>query len=187
MTQLIEIAAHNVVHRQIRDHNWTTALIETIEKFNNGFFPDWYLSMLYQEGGYNHPFTIYEAYALFCLHYELGTGNILYASVHLGEKPSSDQDVSEMNSKLSKLWPPFRGHFWGGTRNEDGDIYVDAPIELSVCPYQGEVKKGVFSGRFPLEVGSTTIYKTLFYLNYGPKRLARWPYNSNKIYLLARK
>jgi len=42
------------------------------------------------------------------------------------------------------------------------------------------------SGRFPLEVGITSVFKTLTYLNSGTKRLARWPYNSDKIFLLAR-
>ena len=186
MSQLIVTAAYDVVHRRLEDPNWTGALIKTIHRFNNGYFPDWYLSMLFQEGGYEHPFTIYEAYALFCLHSELGNGKILYAEVNLGEKPSSDQNHSEMNKMLSRLSPPFRGQFWGGTQTEDGDIYVYAPIELSVCTYKGQHKKGCFTGRFPLEVGSISIFKTLFYLNYGPKRLARWPYNSEKIYLLAR-
>jgi len=77
-----------------------------------------------------------------------------------------------------------------------GIFTVYAPIELSVCTYKGQHKKGFFTGRFPLEVGSISIFKALlfkallfkalFYLNYGPKRLARWPYNSEKIYLLAR-
>jgi len=79
-----------------------------------------------------------------------------------------------------------RGQFWGGNQNEDGAIHVDEPIELSVITMAGQELCKTVTGRFPLEVGITSVYKTLAYINSGNIRLARWPYNSEKISLIAR-
>jgi hypothetical protein len=91
-----------------------------------------------------------------------------------------------MNDKLQRLWFPFHGQFWGGNRDEDGEITVDYPIELSVTTMHGIEVTKLVSGRFPLEVGITSVYKTIAHLSAGAKRLARWPYGSDDIYLLAR-
>ncbi len=142
--------------------------------------------MLFQCDFPESQFSIYDAYGLTCLHSEIGKGNIIYATLFIGEIPSRDKRVHEMNIKLKKLWYPFRGVFWGGTQFEDGEIYVDDPIELSVMTYEGKEVSGYVEGRFPLEVG-TTIAKTMLHLNSGAKKLARWPYNSEHIYLLAKR
>ncbi len=186
MSTLLQKSVHNVLHQKLTDQRWANSLLVLLHKYESGFFPTWYQSIFFQFDANQNPFSIYDAYGLLCLHAELGAGNIVYAVIHLGEKPSSDRHNIEMNAKLQRLWHPFRGQFWGGNQNEDGVIYVDEPIELSVLTLRGEEIIRTVLGRFPLEVGFTPVYKTLAYLNSGSKRLARWPYNSEKIILLAR-
>lgn len=184
--RIINDVAFDTVHQKLEDPRLTPLLLECIHKYNQQFFPEWYTSIFFQIEGPKSPFAIYDAYGLLCLHTELGLGNIVYAEIELGEVPGSDKHHKEMNEKLQRLWPPFRGEFWGGTQNEDGAIYVDEPIELSVITYTGNKKSSCVSGRFPLEVGTTSVFKTMAYLNSGLKRLARWPYASDKLFLLSR-
>jgi len=186
MTTLLQRAIYKVLHNKLSDQEWVNLLLSCIQKQENAKFPTWYQSIFFQLESNQSIFSVYDAYGLICLHFELGSGNIVYAVINLGEKPSSDRHNFEMNEKLQKLWHPFRGQFWGGNQNEDGAIYVDEPIELSVITMAGQELCKTFTGRFPLEVGITSVYKTLAYLNSGNKRLARWPYNSEKIFLIAR-
>jgi hypothetical protein len=184
-TTIINRSTFNVVHKKLENTEWVSSLLTCINKYDSGFFTEWYLSMLFQSDYSDSQFSIYDAYGLTCLHSEIGNGNIFYASIYLGETPSHDKRIQDINRKLKKLWHPFRGIFWGGTQFEDGVIFVDNPIELSVMTYEGTEVSGYVSGRFPLEVGTTSIAKTMHYLNSGAKKLARWPYNSDYIYLLA--
>ena len=186
MSTILQKTIYDVLHNKLYDPNWVEILLACIQKYEDRFFPEWYQSIFFQLEDHQSPFSIYDAYGLLCLHTELGNGKIVYCEVHLGERPSSDRHISEINTKLQKLWYPFRGQFWGGNQNEDGAIFVDEPIELSVFTMDGKQVVKTISGRFPLEVGITSVFKTLTYLNSGTKRLARWPYNSDKIFLLAR-
>ncbi len=186
MPTMLQKAAYHVVHEKLSDPQWVEILMNCVKLFENDFFPGWYTSIFFQSDPIQNPFSIYDAYGFAYLHTELTIGKIVYGVLHLGNKPSSDRHQIEMNKKLQSLCPPFKGQFWGGNRSEDGEIIVDHPIELSITTKDNNVVVKSVVGRFPLEIGVTSVFKTFTHLATGAKRLARWPYGSEDIYLLAR-
>jgi hypothetical protein len=183
---ILEREVFSFIHRKLASSSLLLPqLLKIIDLVNQDYYPSWYKTIFFQDDYYPKPFTLYDSYLFYWLHVQLGLGNIVYAKVLIGETPVNDKNQTEINRILNKLWYPFRGFFWGGNRGEDGFICIDAPIKLSVLSYKDNEVSRPIIGRFPLEVGTTDLFKTFFYLNTGNKRLARWPYNSDSIYLLA--
>lgn len=173
-----------IVNKKIVDANWCITLSDVLGKLTNGYYEKWYVNMIFQNHE-RYPLSIYDAYAFSLIHCDICSGKIVLSKIGLGEIPMKDKCIDINNALLDRLWYPFYGKFWGGTQDSDGYIDVKEEIEMnSITPDYGKITS-MADGMFPLEVGYTNAGKTMTYLRSNFGRLARWPYDSTDIILMA--
>lgn len=172
------------VNEQLQDSLYFKCYYEYFRKLKGSFFTQWYVDMIMQPSHY-HPLDICQAAHFAQIHSALGDGRMLFTAIGpTKDTPFRDSAVEENNKALSNLTHPFSAKFIGGTGIGDGwlewtdsiivesanreDIYRSATLEPSCCV---------------LEVGYTRPTTTLLHL-FQNRRVARWPYGHNVIYLL---
>ena len=167
-----------------QSEHWKPVLKQYVTKLRSGFWEKDYVNSCFQ---LTHSNTdIYAAYCFAHFHAWIGIGKILMAVIELGLEPSRDSAIAKMNEKLAFLPKPFTGAFWGGHDDQDGFIKWDESIEFGQTDCTGrEVIAIIKPRRVPLEVGLTRPDTTIYHI-LGQGGLARWPYNSEYIYLFVR-
>ncbi|MFD2114763.1 hypothetical protein ACFSTH_02545 [Paenibacillus yanchengensis] len=145
-----------------------------------------FVNAICQYGNYNNSFDIYDAYHLMVIENYINKGKLYYKKVHVGCSPSPDSQIDQNNQKLSMLSYPYKAIFIPSTgRGAEDDGYFESKSKSTFLlrkSGKSEVEEEVFIGKLRLEVGTTeshTTYKHIF-VDGG---VARWPYNSNDIYL----
>src|SRR5688500_3075491 len=78
------------------------------------------------------PFDIVDAMVFSDVHVGLLAGDILYATIEVGQSPFNDKAVDENNKALSNLPRPFSANFVGGAGDEDGYLKWTETIKVSV-------------------------------------------------------
>jgi hypothetical protein len=157
-----------------------------VQKLRDGFFK--HRDIVFQKFERFGEFDIYDAYPFMQVHALLTCADVVCATLVIGKEAAHDKNIKANNEALHTLVYPFSGKFWGGTQDEDGYIDVKEDIEFDMINKEtGERVTGMYSGRFPLEVGYLSAAKTLFYLNGPVGRIARWAYGSENIYLFQRR
>jgi len=168
--------------RCAQDAGWLDIAIKTKTKLESGVYDkaDWF-GQFYQRYSYDYM----EAVEFAILHSWAWTGDILFCQLELGQSPVQD-DMTELNNEMLLGLPKgFSGKFIGGAGDNDGWIKWDMPINLNVFDADGEEhKKTLRPSRCPLEVGYTKFSRTHIHLTME-RVLARWPYNSDKIIIMA--
>lgn len=122
-------------------------------------------------------------------------GKMYFGSIYVGSTPSPDKCVDENNEKLRTLSGAFDTEFWGGNYGHDGHLTLTADsftLRNNVVLWENHSKymeeiegknivlpKGTL---FPLEVGYYDPNRALETV-ISEKRLARWPYDHEYIYL----
>lgn len=143
------------------------------------------------------PLDLYDAWPFGQLWGMLQTGKLCYGMARVpGLTPVADALVEEMNRRLEFISPPFKAEFWGELADSDGKVVSEAEdIRLGqLIRPRGEpngpetaVEVTIPAGTvFPLEVGTNSAAKALWVLN-SQGLLARWPYESEWVYLFAKR
>lgn len=193
---LLEETCEKVVIKKIEeDPEWISILAKTIKDLNNKEYPQKYIDVLDQKS-WHRKFDMFEAYCFASIHVAINVGLLAVFQVPIGHVPVGDSQEKEMNRILKKLPFPFEAVFEGGTQDEDGYLFIDAPINALRANGKEEVSFVIVPptlyddgtrSAIPLEVGTTSIQKTYQYLCYswnGKSRsdgLARWPYGHDRI------
>jgi len=172
-----------VVDRKIQEHDFLAGLlVDAHRKIRDGnYFAPELVDIICQT--FFGP-SIYDAYYFLSMLAEIKNERIACAYVEVGSTPGKDSDIDGNNQKLAKLPAGFKGKFWGGTQDEDGYIDITEPIGL--LSFEAGKQIANIEGKIPLEVGYINPCKVAFYMNTPVGRLARWPYYSDKIYILGR-
>jgi hypothetical protein len=128
--------------------------------------------------------SIDDAYG-FCLAWsELCSGELAVCRIEIGATPRPDVSP-ENQTTLDRIGAPFSATVGG--YEDDGAFAWAAPIVFDVCCPNGPTTELVSSfGSLPLEIGSTTMSRTLLHLR-ADGGIARWPYGSTEIVLLKKR
>ncbi len=187
MSGIYRTALENSVNKACRNKTWCGILSDTLQKLDSGFFDKKFVDIIFQKTEMES-LSIYDAYAFIHVWKWIGNAEIVMASIELGEFPKKDKYIDENNKSLQLLDGKFAGVFYGGTQDEDGYVEVKTPIILNMKNLTtGKWVEKKVKGYFPLEVGFTSPEKTMINLSEsGSGRLARWCYESDKIYLMQR-
>lgn len=112
-------------------------------------------------------------------------GKLVMVEIPVGESPSSDSEEEENNHKLGGLPSGISVVFSGGCGDNDGRFQWDVPLKLNLI-VDNDIEYGwtVAPCTAPLEVGYTTFHTTWLHL-LEEGYLARWPYRSKSVYLIA--
>jgi len=119
-------------------------------------------------------------------------GEIGACTIPVGTTPGPDRDVEGNSAKLKGLPPLFRAEFIpqsGGSAEDDGRFKWVREVGVWrkwLLPDDSEREEAwwVEPGHaLPLEVGTTSVSKTLFHLR-GRGGVARWPYDRDRLILL---
>lgn len=114
-------------------------------------------------------------------------GEIYTIAIEIEDVPSKDSQIEKNQEKLNKLPYPFKAKFLpvqGAGMNSDGDLSWEENVEL-LNNFEKQLKLG--NSIIPLEVGFTDACTTYFHLYTYGDSMARWIYDSKKVYLLHRK
>jgi len=170
--------------RLAQEPQWGPVLVQYIEQMRNGFYPQGFVDAVCQSTTGWYP-DLYVAYCFANVCAWIGAGLVLTAKVEVGEEPLPDRDVEGNNIILSNLPWPFEAEFTGAKSsqdNDDGTFSWSKPVEFGQVLYTGVEKAALIGPRgTPLEVGTTNADRTLRHILHGG--LARWPYESEWIYL----
>jgi hypothetical protein len=160
-------------------------ILDYLQRLQSGFFKQDYRDAIFQKWD-RFPVDIYDAYAFSAVHASIGRGEIVMAKIHVGACPCSDDEIEKMNKLLSNLPKPFSAEFWGLTCDSDGKVIASESFGMDVITCENQRVVATSDGVFPLEVGTTSAAKTMTYLQKWPGKLARWPYDSEYIWLFQR-
>jgi hypothetical protein len=137
--------------------------------------------------------TLVEAFgfALVWTYYHMG--DIAYCSVPLPKGPAADREIELNQSVLDQLPTGFRAKYFperGPGADDDGSFTIENGIGLwrtfrkDENEYHDEPWFFKTDRTIALEVGTTSVSKTLYHLRHG-HGVARWPYGYSKIIVLA--
>jgi len=170
----------------LEDPEWARTWARYLVALQSGSFPQWYVDMILQRGE-RSDYTLYDAYAFSQVHTLIHTGWAAWVELHIGREPHCDADADGNNRALS--FAPasqFRASFQGGAGPSDGWLEWRRPIQMQIESRLDITRQVTIQPRrVPLEVGFTEASTTLDHLltEFG---LARWPYGSESIWLMAK-
>ena len=120
------------------------------------------------------------------LHTMMLLGEISFIVIDINHYPLADKEVIRNTEILDKNLPePFTARFTGGYGENDGNIYWNKDISLSVVDYEGK-EHGITMkpGGCSFEVGFTEFETSYFHL-FSRGALARWPHECNYIVVMS--
>lgn len=154
-------------------------------------YPQWVVTSMAQSfhGGY----TVQDGYVFGQLWHAIHMGEILTAAIEVGRGPHPDKCERENNEALSSLPSPFSAKVVGGCAfGGDGnlrwheDIVVTQHSLVAGVPSSRSVRLSELTSDTPsavLEVGYQPASRTWLNVLTLGAALARWPYESDWIYL----
>ena len=158
-----------------------------LDAIQSGRIKRTYTDVIVQSDGRHHPIDYIEAYWFARIHSAIGDGRIVFVSLDVETPPLRDHNTTDNQSIIDAAHLPVKISFAplrGNAGNEgDGVFSWDTPLE--VHNHNGE-SIIIPPGSAPLEVGTTCATTTFRHLTTGANAVARWPYGSNKIWLLVR-
>lgn len=184
---MVDNVCEEQVSRLMEDPGWMSTLAEIVKNLRSGFYDQSVQNVIFQKWDrfpidFNDAFPFIDTWGDLCL------AKIVAARIYVGRGPANDKEVAINDAILKTLRPPFSGYFDGGVNGSDGFIDVRGKVEFDMRNLKtNERKTAKVGGRFPLEAGYISAAKTMMYLSSpGGRRLARWPYDSEEIWLLYR-
>jgi hypothetical protein len=185
-TVALQASKDAVEHKLSGDNasEWGRLLGETLRDFRIGEYPTSYQDMIFQKWERFKP-TIEDAYNFLNIHAYIRLGYVSIFSINVGRTPPSDKSHDLQNEALSSLPFPYRAEFWGGTQDEDGILEWSKPRH-GIVSVQDEVLVCLIPPlSVPLEVGTCSSEKMFLYIcGRSAMGVARWPYYSEKIYVI---
>lgn len=138
------------------------------------------------------PINFTDAYGFVLAYTEILQGNWRIARLTVGQEPAADARTELNNVRLKGLSPQFGAEFWGGKGDHDGEFWWHDHLHLGGYVIKGdetELSEGprvtIGPGKIALEVGCQEVGKTLEMMR-EQGAIARWPYDSDCIWVLAR-
>ena len=137
--------------------------------------------------------TLIDAYGFAQVWAHFHRGDIAHGSVPLPSGPGSDQNLEYNQSVLDQLPAGFRATYSperGPGADDDGTLTIEKGIGLwrvfreDADEYREEPWFFKMDHKIALEVGTTSVSKTLYHLRCRGG-VARWPYGYEKIIVLA--
>jgi len=137
--------------------------------------------------------TLFDAFGFALVWAYYHCGDIAYCTVPLPSGPGPDREITHNQSILDQLPKGFRAEYSperGRGADDDGTFTIERNIGLWRTFRTGEHEQREETWFFKedhtiaLEVGTTSVSKTLYHLRCG-RGVARWPYGHNKIIVLA--
>ncbi len=182
MKTYVETASKDqCLNRIASDAGYLNLLRECARKMNAGDYlscgNDW-ANVIVQK--WNDEYDVFDAHCFLEVWSKIQLHEIACIPIGPVPQPKSDKDIEFNNGVVSSLAFPFTGEFVGGTGEDDGCISWSEPLNAGP-----KFRVPILPGVLPLEVGYTTGWTTIRHLFYE-KGVARWPYQSERIYLLVR-
>lgn len=164
-----------------RETGYLTLLRDCARKMNCGEFrhggDDW-AHVIVQK--WNEEYDVFDAHCFLEIWWRIQRHEVAVIPLGPIPPPSNDRNREHNNGAMASLPSPFSGVFVGGTGDDDGCISWNEPLTA------GEAfPEAIPPGSLPLEVGYTAAWTTLRHWFYG-FGVARWPYGSERLYLLIR-
>lgn len=169
---------------------FATTLYRALKNIKTRFYRSDLVYAIFQKNRQEH--DIYETFCFLKIWSDILLGQILTARVHIFDNPQRNDNIAGNNAALSKLVFPFKAEFIPAHAGDDGYFQWLTDIELQqeirdLKDYKGNKSKSthikVPPSRIPLEVGYTSAQKTYEYLYMITGALARFPYESDEIFI----
>lgn len=164
------------------DPKATQILVEITKNLRDGSYGQDYVDAIFQK--YRSTYDVYDALKFGQIHQDIMSGRILTVTIELGSCPHKDYEAEKNQMALMGVEKsgPFSATFTGGLGDNDGFLSWSEPIYMVRLSDNKEIL--IKPGRAPLEVGYTNVETTFNHLQ-SELWLARWPYHSENITLLA--
>ncbi len=182
-------------YQTIRENPQMAATVAEIRNrlLDGNFYSPDVVGAAFQKWERDQEITLIDAwgFALVWTHYM--QGDIAYCSVPLPSGPGADREIDHNQAILDQLPDGFSAKFVperGAGANSDGWLTIKKGIGLWRTFRTGENESRDEHWYFKtdhsiaLEVGTTSVSKTVQHLRFG-RGVARWPYGSDKIIVLA--
>lgn len=171
-------------------------LMDVLDGFRNGRWPDWYVETIGQDWQSNHPtaWPMEQVHAFFVVNDWIQRGAVAVVDIEVGAEPEHDHRRKDNQAAINGLGAPYIGTVDQDQHCGDGDGSLEwaEPIAVSWLVPPGEwndkdtldwaVGRIRAGGWAPLEIGSTKPSVTAFRLGES-RALARWPYGHKTIRL----
>ncbi len=160
---------------------------------DGGFYSLDIVNAAFQKWELDREITLIDAFGFAIVWHYFHVGDIAYCSVPLPSGPNRDQEIEFNQSVLDQLPEGFRATYVperGRGADDDGTFTIEKGIGLWRTFREKEDQSRDEPWFFPedhtiaLEVGTTRVSKTLYHLRCG-RGVARWPYGSEKVLVLA--
>jgi len=172
-----------IVDEKLEDPKWVKVLIDIKRRLANSYYDQKYVDIIFQKWD-RFSVSFYDAYAFIQAWSMFQLAQVVMTEIRFGCKPLSDVLFVDNNKMLAMLEPDITASVTSGTDDCDGILRVNYPFEMDMInSVTGEKKTKIAKGSYPLEIGYTNPEVTLLHLR-GERKLARWPYESESIYLL---
>lgn len=126
-----------------------------------------------------------DAWTFANLHTMSCCGDITFCKVYTHQPPHADKMEEENNEVLKNLPDGFSGRCYSGNADQDGMIAWDFTLQTDVVMPSGEIiAQSISPDSAVLEIGYTAFETTFMHL-FQSRFLARWPYNSDYIVIMA--
>lgn len=189
----IEQAVERVVDDLCKnDKKYYSFLQETAHSLYRGnTYSESYVDCIMQKSFRDPAYTMYDAYCFLQVNCFIQSGEVCVFQVPSKAYPGSDKG-NENQKILDALPYPFSGKFISQRSGDDGCLTWARPINAVLTMRHKNTRSFVLVPPFeycPLEVGTTSAEKTLFYLSsksYKGESLARWPYHQEYITVFTR-
>jgi hypothetical protein len=173
-----------------------TAMVDTMERLQNGHWPEWYVETICQPWKTNpgHTWPMEQVYAFMVIDDWIQRGALAVVDIEVGEEPHRDSDRRGNQAALDGLDVRYTATVdqTQHCADSDGTFAWNDRLSVSVRVEPGEWSKSSDSAwldavvtkadEAPLEIGSTTASATAFHLA-ETRALARWPYGHRSIRL----
>jgi hypothetical protein len=168
----------------INNPEYGSFLFKILKDLRNKKFPIGLVNAIFQKPK-QFDIDVYDAYCFMNVWADLFSGKIARAKVWIGHTPKKNVDIEGNNEILSKLVYPFKAEFLPSKIGDDGYFKWLKELELQIENISESLVDYVTiePTAIPLEVGYSSSFKTFEYLTTGGGAIARYPYNSEDIFI----
>lgn len=195
-TTLHELGAHDALKRFMKKPIGGAAVVDTMERLQNGHWPEWYVETICQPWKTNpgHTWPMEQVYAFMVIDDWIQRGALAVVDIEVGHEPHRDSARRENQAALDNLGAPYVATVDQSQHCADSDGTFEwadrVPVSCHVEPGEWNASGSsawleavvTKAGQAPLEIGSTTASATAFHLA-ETRALARWPYGHRSIRL----
>jgi hypothetical protein len=165
--------------------------VDVMTKLQEGYYDETQLGRVLHQTDPRHRISVAEGWLFASIWSAIHSGEMLVVKIYAGGVPQSDRERDENNKILASISRPFSAKFLGRGHGPDGSVSWNLPVLASSiscgddeCRTRERVTMRVAPSSAALEVGTMPIARAAYYLRGPHALLARWPYNSEYVYML---